>query len=58
MELTSEMQADLSAHPLLEHTGHNTVSKNSSKVRSSSVPVHSKEKCHNTVLFCPGKNFM
>ena len=58
MELRGEMQADPSAHPLLEHTGHNcvespvgqlSIKKISSKLRSSSVPVHSKEKYHKTL---------
>ena len=53
MELRGEMQADHSAHPLIEHTGHNCVESPErqrsikqicSKLRSSSVPVHYKEK--------------
>ena len=58
MERRSKMQADPSVHPLLEHAGHNcvdsperqrSIKKISCKLRSSSVPVHSKEKWHQTV---------
>ena len=52
------MQADPSAHPLIEHIGHDcvesperqrSIKKVCSKVRSSSVPVHTKEKYQKTV---------
>ena len=58
MELRGDMQADHSAHPLIEHIGHDcvesperqrSIKKMCSKVRSSSVPVHTKEKYQKTV---------